>query len=102
MMGNMQQMIKQAQNMQKQMLKVQEEIAQLKFEGSAGGGLVTVVVTGQQTVEKVVISEKAMEDRELLEDMVLTAINDGMTKSAEESKKRLAAVTGGLKVPGLF
>lgn len=102
MMGNMQQMIKQAQNMQKQMLKVQEEIAQLKFEGSAGGGLVTVVVSGQQTVEKVVISEKAMEDRELLEDMVLTAINDGMTKSAEESKKRLAAVTGGLKVPGLF
>lgn len=88
--------------MQKQMLKVQEEIAQLKFEGSAGGGLVTVVVSGQQTVEKVVISEKAMEDRELLEDMVLTAINDGMTKSAEESKKRLAAVTGGLKVPGLF
>lgn len=102
MMGNMQQMIKQAQNMQKQMLKVQEEIAQLKFEGSAGGGLVTVVVTGQQTVEKVTISEKAMDDRELLEDMVLTAINDGMTKSAEESKKRLAAVTGGLKVPGLF
>ncbi len=102
MMGNMQQMIKQAQNMQKQMLKVQEEIALLKFEGSAGGGLVTVVVTGQQTVEKVIISEKAMEDRELLEDMVLTAINDGMTKSAEESKKRLAAVTGGLKVPGLF
>jgi DNA-binding YbaB/EbfC family protein len=102
MMGNMQQMIKQAQNMQKQMLKVQEEIAQLKFEGSAGGGLVTVVVTGQQTIEKVTISEKAMDDRELLEDMVLTAINDGMTKSAEESKKRLAAVTGGLKVPGLF
>jgi DNA-binding protein YbaB len=53
-------------------------------------------------VEKVTISEKAMDDRELLEDMVLTAINDGMTKSAEESKKRLAAVTGGLKVPGLF
>lgn len=101
-MGNMQQMIKQAQNMQKQMLKVQEEIAQLRFEGSAGGGLVTVIVTGQQTVEKVTISEQAMEDRELLEDMVLTAINDGMTKSAEESKKRLAAVTGGLKVPGLF
>lgn len=102
MMGNMQQMIKQAQNMQKQMLKVQEEIAQLKFEGSAGGGLVTVVVTGQQVVEKITISEKAMDDRELLEDMVLTAVNDGMTKSAEESKKRLAAVTGGLKVPGLF
>lgn len=102
MMGNMQQMIKQAQNMQKQMVKVQEEISQLKFEGSAGGGLVKVTVTGQQVVEKVEISDKALEDRELLEDMVLTAINDGLTKSAEESKKRLAAVTGGMKIPGLF
>lgn len=102
MMGNMQQMIKQAQNMQKQMVKVQEEISQLKFEGSAGGGLVKVIVTGQQVVEKVEISDKALEDRELLEDMVLTAINDGLTKSAEESKKRLSAVTGGMKIPGLF
>lgn len=102
MMGNMQQMIKQAQNMQKQMLKVQEEIAQLRFEGSAGGGMVSVTVTGQQVVEKVVISENAMEDRELLEDMLVTAVNDALTKSMDESKKRLSAVTGGMKLPGLF
>jgi nucleoid-associated protein EbfC len=95
-------MMKQAKIMQKQMEKVQEELKDMKFEASAGGGAVKVTVNGEQDVLEVKINKAVADpdDIEMLEDMVLVAVNDAIKQSKDEAKNKLAGVTGGLNIPG--
>ncbi|MEE9324162.1 MAG: YbaB/EbfC family nucleoid-associated protein [Dehalococcoidia bacterium] len=97
------QYMRQLQKVQNQMAKVQEELAKATVETSAGGGAVKVVITGQQRIESIKISPEAVDpqDVELLEDMVLAAVNDAIEKSQAMATQRLGALTGGLNIPGL-
>lgn len=103
-MANMQGMMKKVQKMQQDMLKMQEELKNRTVEATAGGGAVTVVVTGRKTVEKVTIGPSAVdpEDVEMLEDLVTTAINEAMRKVDEMTEKEMGKITGGMKLPGMF
>lgn len=103
-MANMQGMMKKVQKMQQDMLKMQEELKNRTVEATAGGGAVTVVVTGRKTVEKVTIAPSAVdpEDVEMLEDLVTTAINEAMRKVDEITEKEMGKITGGMKLPGMF
>ena len=96
--------MQQAQKLQAQLLKAQAELANVKVEGSAGGGAVKVVMNGQQQVESVKISKEVVnpEEVEMLEDLVLSAVRDAATKSQEAAAKQMSAITGGLKIPGLM
>ena len=96
-------MLRQAQELQTKLMKVQEELENATVEVSSGGGAVTVVVTGQQAIRSIKISPEVVnpEDVELLEDMILAALNEAMEKARELSAKRLGSLTGGLKIPGL-
>jgi len=97
------QMMRQAQQLQAKLEKTQEELANTTVEASSGGGAVTVVVTGNQEVRSIKISPEVVdaEDVEMLEDLVLSALNEAMRKSQEMAASRLGALTGGLKIPGL-
>ena len=103
-MANMQGMMKKVQKMQQDMLKMQEELKNRTVEATAGGGAVTVVVTGRKTVEKVTIAPSAVdpEDVEMLEDLVTTAINEAMRKVDEMTEKEMGKITGGMKLQGMF
>ena len=103
-MANMQGMMKKVQKMQQDMLKMQEELKNRTVEATAGGGAVTVVVTGRKTVEKVTIAPSAVdpEDVEMLEDLVTTAINEAMRKVDEMTEKEMGKITGGMKLPGML
>ena len=92
------------QQMQQRLLKTQEELGNETVEGSAGGGAVTVTATGHGQVRAVKIDPAAVdpEDVETLEEMVLSAVNDALTKAQELAQKRMGAITGGLKIPGLM
>jgi DNA-binding YbaB/EbfC family protein len=92
------------QRMQQQMLKIQEELAKETLETTAGGGAVTVTITGQLKVQAVKIKPEVIDpdDAEMLEDLVLAAVNDAIQKSQELQAKRLSALTGGMKIPGLM
>ena len=81
--------------------KVQEELGTLTAEGSAGGGVVKVVATGKQTVESVKIEPEALEDIEMLQDLVTAAVNDALAKSQEIASEKFGAVTGEVGLPGL-
>lgn len=96
-------MIRQAQELQKRMMRVQEELESATVEASAGGGVVTVVVNGKMKLESVNIAPDAVdpEDVEMLQDLVMAAVNEGMEKAQEMAAKRMSAVTGGLNIPGL-
>ena len=91
----------QAQQPLAMLQKVQEELESLTVEGSAGGGVVKVVITGKQTVESVEIAPEAVEDLEMLQDLITAAVNDGLTKSQELASEKIGALTGGLNIPGL-
>ncbi|MFA5317146.1 MAG: YbaB/EbfC family nucleoid-associated protein [Dehalococcoidales bacterium] len=95
--------LRQAQQLQAQMAKVQEELGNLTLEASAGGGAVKVTVDGQQNIKEIKISPEVLspDDVELVEDMVLTAVNDALNKSREAAQEQLGGLTGGLKIPGL-
>ena len=97
-------MMQQAQKLQAQLLKAQEELANLTVEASSGGGAVTVVMNGQQQIQSVKISPEVVdpEDVEMLEDMVLTAVREASAKAQELAAKQLGGLTGGLKIPGLM
>jgi len=97
----MNKIMRQAQQLQEKMEKVQKELEKETVEASAGGGAVTVVVTGSQVVQSVKIAPEAVEDVEMLEDMVLAAVSEAMKKSQELAQSRLGEVTAGLKLPGL-
>jgi DNA-binding YbaB/EbfC family protein len=94
-------MIRQAQKLQAELQKVQEELENMTVEGSAGGGVVKVVMSGKQMVESVTIEPEAAEDVELLQDLVAAAVNDAFTKTQEMAAQKMSAITGGMKIPGL-
>ena len=96
-------MIKQAQQLQARLMKAQEELETETVEASAGGGAVKVVATGKQTIQSVAIDPAAVDpdDVDLLQDMVLAAVNEALAKSQALAAERLGALTGGLKIPGM-
>jgi len=96
-------MMQQAQKLQAQLLKAQEELANLTVEASSGGGAVTVTMNGQQQILSVKIAKEVVnpEDVEMLEDMVLSAVKEAQAKAQEAAAKKMGGLTGGLKIPGL-
>ncbi len=90
-----------AQKQLSQIQKLQEELESLTVEGSAGGGVVKIVMTGKQQVESVTIDPEAMEDLELLQDLIAAAVNDASAKTQETMAQKMSAITGGLNIPGL-
>lgn len=96
-------MMKQAQQLQSKMMKAQEELGKEVVEGTSGGGAVTVTMNGHQEVVSIKITPEVVdpEDVELLEDMILAALKEGVQKSRELAEKKMGALTGGLKIPGL-
>lgn len=101
---NYSQMLKQAKMVQKQLEVVNQELKNMEFEASSGGGAVRVKVNGQQEVKDIKINREMIgeEDFEMLEDMILVAINDALNQSRQAAKNKLASLTGGLSIPGLF
>ncbi len=96
-------MLRQAQQMQAKLAKAQEELENATVEASSGGGAVTVVVNGHQSIQSIKIAAEVVDpaDVEMLEDLVMTAVNEAMDKAKELAASQLQAVTGGLKIPGL-
>ena len=90
--------------MQSKLLKIQEDLANETVEATAGGGVVKAVVTGQQKLVSIEIDPSAVdpEDVEMLQDMVVVAVNDALAKAQELASKQLSSLTGGMKIPGLF
>lgn len=102
--GNINNMLKQAQKMQKQMEQMQAELEEKTVEATSGGGAVTVVVTGKKEVSSIKISPDAidLDDVEMLEDLILVAVNDALSKVDEMTATEMGKITGGFNVPGLF
>jgi nucleoid-associated protein EbfC len=102
--GNMANIMKQAQAMQQQMAKLQEEAATKTVTGSAGGGMVTVTANGAMQLVSVSIDPEAVKagDVEMLQDVVMAASNEALRKAHEMMAEQMKAVTGGMNVPGLF
>ena len=100
---DMKQMMRQAQKMQKQLAEAQEEIKDMSYEASAGGGMVKVVVDGDMTISEIVIDPEAVDpdDVEMLQDMIVAAVNEALRGMAQISEQRLNAVTGGMGIPGM-
>ena len=92
---------RQAQKLQDDMQKVQEELEAITVEGTAGGGVVKVVMSGKQVVESVTIEPEAAEELDLLQDLIAAAVNDAFTKTQEIASQKMSAGTGGLNIPGL-
>lgn len=101
---NMNNVIRQAQKMQEEMERVQEEMETKTVEGKASGGVVTVTVNGKKEVISVKINPEAVDpdDVETLEDLVMVAVNDAISQADEMMTEGMSAVTGGLNIPGLF
>lgn len=102
--GNMSNILKQAQAMQEQMARVQEQAASKTVSGTAGGGIVTVMVNGAMDVLSVKIDPEAVKagDVDMLQDLVVAASNDALKKSRDMMAEEMKSVTGGMKIPGLF
>ena len=100
MKGGLGNLMKQAQKMQADMQKVQEEIQNMEVTGTAGGGMVTVVMTGRHDVKRVNIDTSLMQDdKEMLEDLIAAAVNDGVRKIESETKLRMSDMTSGISLP---
>jgi DNA-binding YbaB/EbfC family protein len=97
---NINQMMKQAQQMQE---RLQQQMAEMRVEASAGGGMVTVVVNGNKQIQSLTIDPELVskEDVEMLQDLILAAINDANRKAEEQLSKQMSGLMGGLKMPGL-
>lgn len=106
--GNMQNMLRQAQKMQakmqEEMARVEEELKQKTVEASAGGGVVQVVVSGSKEIKAVNIKPEAVDpdDVEMLQDLIIAAVNEGLRKAEEMAAADMKKVTGNLKIPGMF
>jgi hypothetical protein len=100
-MGNL---LKQAQDMQARMAKIQEELANKTVEGSAGGGMVQITVNGQFNVTAVKLEASVINaaEKDMLEDLILAAVNDGVRKARDLVSSEMSKITGGLKIPGLM
>ncbi len=94
-------MMRQAQKQLAQLQKIQEELETLIVEGSAGGGVVKITMSGKQVVDTVTIDSEATEDVELLQDLVAAAINDAFAKAQALAAEKMGPITGGMKIPGL-
>ncbi len=97
-------MMKQAKIMQQKLLEIRQELKKMEFEASAGGGAVKVKVNGDQEIVEVKIDKDIVDsgDMEMIEDMVMVAINDAIKKSKDEAKNKMTSLTGGMNIPGLF
>ncbi len=102
MKGGLAGLMKQAQAMQENMKKAQEQLAQLEVEGQAGAGLVKVLMTCSHEVRRVIIDPAAMDDREMLEDMIAAALNDASRRSEALSQEKMSGFTSGLNLPPGF
>ena len=102
-MKNMNAMMKQAQKLQKKMLEKQEQLSLKTIEASSGGGMVKVVANGSQKIESVVLEKEVVDsdDIEMLQDLILSAVNEALNKSQEMVSKEMGKLTGGLNIPGL-
>ncbi|MGB9660385.1 MAG: YbaB/EbfC family nucleoid-associated protein [Moorellaceae bacterium] len=103
-MGNMNKMMKQMQKVQSQLAKAQEELAERTVEATAGGGVVRAVVNGRQEIVSLTISPEAVdpEDIEMLQDLIVAAVNEALRRSQEMVAEEMAKITGQIKLPGLF
>ncbi len=97
-------LMKQAKKMQEDMARVQGELEEEVIEASSGGGMVKVAITGSQKIERISIAKDAVdpEDLEMLEDLILAAVNEAVNASKEMAAKRLSSVTGGMSMPGMM
>lgn len=97
-------MMQQAQQLQAKLASAQKKLAEITLEASSGGGAVTVTIDGQQKIRSVKISPEVVnpEDVEMLEDLVLAAVSEAVSKSQEAAARELGGLTGGLKIPGLM
>jgi DNA-binding YbaB/EbfC family protein len=99
MKGNLAGLMQQAQKMQQEMQKAQEERANMEVTGEAGGGMVRVTMTGRHAVRKVEIDESLLDDREMLEDIVAAAVNDAVNRVASTMQERMSDMTAGIPLP---
>lgn len=108
MRGNIAQLMQQAQKMQENLQRAQAELANLEVTGSAGGGMVSVTLTGRMECRKVRIDPSVLSDAEMTEDLIAAAINDAVNKANAESQAKMAGATAGMplppgmKIPGMF
>ncbi|RKQ13754.1 YbaB/EbfC family nucleoid-associated protein [Oceanobacillus bengalensis] len=104
MKGNMNNMMKQMQKMQKKMMQAQDELFEMSFEASAGGGMVTVVANGKKEITDVQIKEEVVDpdDIEMLQDLILAATNDVLKQIDEKTNSTMGQFTKGLNMPGMF
>lgn len=102
--GNMQSMLRQAQKMQEDMATIQAELEQTEYTAASGGGMVEATVNGKHEVLSVKINPDVVDpdDVEMLEDLVLAAVNEAIRNAAADSEQKMGAVTGGMNIPGLF
>ena len=102
--GNMQSMLRQAQNMQEDMAKLQEELDAREYTARSGGGAVTAVVDGKHRLKTLEIQPEVVdpEDTEMLADLVIAAVNEAVRQAAETSEAEMSKVTGGMNLPGMF
>lgn len=102
--GNMQNMIRQAQKMQADMMKAQEELEAKTYEAGAGGGVVTAVVSGKKEVVSVTIDPEAVDpdDVEMLQDLIVAAVNEAMRKAVDDASSQMSKLTGGMNLGGMF
>ena len=102
--GGMNNMLKQAQKMQQDMARVQEELEEKSIEVASGGGAVTVKVTGKKELQEKKIDPQVIDpdDVEMLEDLVLAAVNEALRKADEMASNEMAKITGGMNIPGLI
>mgnify|MGYP003484789156 CR=1 FL=1 len=102
--GNMSNMLKQAQKMQQDLLKAQEELEEKNVEASVGGGAVTVTVSGKKELVSIKIQPDVIdpEDAEMLEDLICAAVNEGLRKADELASSAMGRITSGMNLPGMF
>ena len=101
MKGAMGNLMKQAQKMQEDMQKAQEEVANLEVEGQAGGGMVKVVMNGRHEIRKVSLDDSLMQDeKEMIEDLLAAAVNDAVRRVEQQTQEKMAGITAGLNLPG--
>jgi DNA-binding YbaB/EbfC family protein len=98
--GGLGNLMKQAQKMQEDMQKAQEEIAKLEVQGQSGGGMVKVTMTGRHDVKRVEIDDSVMDDKEMLEDLLAAAVNDAVRQVETQTQERMSGLTAGMNLPG--
>ncbi len=103
-MKNMANMMKQAQKLQSKMMKLQEEMAEKTVESTSGGGMVKVVANGRQQIVSVSIEKEVVdpEDVDMLQDLILAAVNDALAKAQEMVSAEMSKLTGGMNIPGMM